>query len=107
MEELGRLHGVTKSRTQLNDFTFFLSIVSFGEVNGDPLQCFCLENPMDGGAWWASLWGCKKSDTTKHLTHIHTHRQENSTKYEFHFAYIDILTLRLITKVSVVLKTLY
>ena len=54
-----------------------------------------------------SLWGCKKLDMTKQLTHTHIHRQESSTKYEFHFAYIDNLTLPLITKVSVVLKTLY
>ena len=36
-----------------------------------------------------SLWGCKKLDMTKQLTHTHTHRQESSTKYEFHLAYID------------------
>ena len=28
-----------------------------GEGNGNPLQCFCLENPMDRGAWWASVHG--------------------------------------------------
>ena len=77
-EEHGGLHhGVTKSRTQLSDFTFFLSfflsIVPFGEGNGNPLQCSCLENPMDREAWWASLWGCKELDTTKQLTHTHTH----------------------------------
>ena len=31
--------------------------VLFGEGNGTPLQCFCLENPMDGGAWWAAVLG--------------------------------------------------
>ena len=40
-----------------------------GEGNGNPLQYSCLENPMDGGAWWAySLWGRKEtrlSDFTK------------------------------------------
>ena len=52
----------------------FLSIVPFGERNGNPLQCSCLENPMDRGAWWhCSLWGCKESDMTKQLTHTHTH----------------------------------
>ena len=39
-----------------------------GEGNGNPLQCSCLENPMDRGAWWASPWGHKKSDTTERLT---------------------------------------
>ena len=34
-----------------------------GERNGNPLQCFCLENPMDGGAWWATVHGVAKSRT--------------------------------------------
>ena len=38
-----------------------------GEGNGNALQYSCLENPMDGGAWWAtySPWGHKESDTTE------------------------------------------
>ena len=38
-----------------------------GDGNGNPLQCSCLENPMDRGAWWAtySLWGHKQSDITE------------------------------------------
>ena len=40
-----------------------------GERNTNPLQCSCLENPMDRGAWWATaLWGCKESDMTEQLT---------------------------------------
>ena len=34
-----------------------------GEGNGTPLQCSCLENPMDGGAWWAAVHGVAKSQT--------------------------------------------
>ena len=34
-----------------------------GEGNGNPLQCSCLENPMDGGAWWATVHGATKSQT--------------------------------------------
>ena len=34
-----------------------------GEGNGTPLQYFCLENPMDGGAWWAAVHGVAKSWT--------------------------------------------
>ena len=37
------------------------------EGNGNQPQYFCLENSMDGGAWWASPWGHKKSDTTEQL----------------------------------------
>ena len=37
-----------------------------GEGNGNPLQYFCLENPMDGGTWLGySMWGCKESYTTE------------------------------------------
>ena len=38
-----------------------------GEGNGNPLQFSCLENPMDRGAWWATVCGGRKeSDTTEH-----------------------------------------
>ena len=34
-----------------------------GEGNGNPLQCSCLGNPMDRGAWWATVHGAAKSLT--------------------------------------------
>ena len=34
-----------------------------GEGNGNPLQCSCLENPGDGGAWWAAVYGVAQSQT--------------------------------------------
>ena len=34
-----------------------------GEGNGSPLQCSCLENPRDGGAWWAAVYGVAQSWT--------------------------------------------
>ena len=37
--------------------------ITLGEVNGTPLQYSCLENPMDGGAWWAAVHGVAKSQT--------------------------------------------
>ena len=36
---------------------------SIGEGNGNPLQCSCLENPRDGGAWWAAVYGVAQSRT--------------------------------------------
>ena len=34
-----------------------------GEGNGSPLQCSCLENPRDGGGWWAAVYGVSQSWT--------------------------------------------
>ena len=34
-----------------------------GEGNGNPLQCSCLENPSDGGAWWTAVYGVAQSQT--------------------------------------------
>ena len=42
-------------------FPFSLSCV--GEGNGNPLQCSCLENPRDGGAWWAAVYVVAQSRT--------------------------------------------
>ena len=36
---------------------FHFSLSCTGEGNGNPLQCSCLENPRDGGAWWAAVYG--------------------------------------------------
>ena len=44
-------------------FHFIFSRRENGEGNGTPLQYFCLENPMDGGAWWAAVHGVAKSQT--------------------------------------------
>ena len=45
---------------QLN---FHFSLSCIGEGNGNPLQCSCLENPRDGGAWWAAVYGVAQSRT--------------------------------------------
>ena len=86
------VHGVAKSRTQLSDFTFTFQfhalekemathsntlawripgtqVRSLGredpleKENGNPLQYYCLENPMEGGAWQATVHGVTKSGT--------------------------------------------
>ena len=42
---------------------FHFSLSCLGEGNGHPLQCSCLENPRDGGAWWAAVFGVAQSWT--------------------------------------------
>ena len=42
---------------------FHFSLSCIGEGNGNPLQCSCLENPRDGGAWWAAVYGIAQSWT--------------------------------------------
>jgi len=42
---------------------FHFSLSCLGEGNGNPLQCSCLENPRDGGAWWAAVYGVTQSLT--------------------------------------------
>ena len=98
------VHGITRSRTRLSDFTFthwkrkwqptpvllpgefqgqrslvgcspcygsdtterlpfHFSRSCIGGGNGNPLQCCCLENPRDGGVWWAAVYGVAQSQT--------------------------------------------
>ena len=42
---------------------FHFSLLCIGEGNGNPLQCSCLENPRDSGAWWAAVYGVAQSRT--------------------------------------------
>ena len=42
---------------------FHFSLACIGEGNGNPLQCSCLENPRDRGAWWAAIYGVAQSRT--------------------------------------------
>ena len=60
-QEPGRLQ--SKSQTRLSDFTSLTLYFITGEGNGNPLQYSCLENPMDRGAWRATVHGISKSET--------------------------------------------
>ena len=42
---------------------FHFSLSCTGEGNGNPLQCSCVENPGDGAAWWAAVYGVAQSRT--------------------------------------------
>ena len=60
----GAVPGVAKSWTQLSNFTSLTPFTSYfitGEGNDNPLQCSCLESPMDGEAWQAMVRGIAES----------------------------------------------
>ena len=60
MEEPGRLQSMGSRRVRLH---FHFSLSCTGEGNGNPLQGSCLENPRDGRAWWAVIYGVTQSQT--------------------------------------------
>ena len=63
-EEPGRLQSMGLWRVGLDWVTSLsLSLSCIGEGTGNPVQCSCLENPRDGGAWWAAIYGVTQSRT--------------------------------------------
>ena len=55
-EEPGRLHPWARKELDTTErLHFHFSLSCIGEGNGNPLQYSCLENPRDGGAWWAAV----------------------------------------------------
>ena len=66
MEEPGGLKPMGSLRVGTTEqLHFHFSLSCIGEDNGNPLQCSCLENPRDAGAWWAAVYGVAQSDTTE------------------------------------------
>ena len=64
MEEPGGLQSMgSLGVVQTERLHFHFSLSHIGEGNGNPLQCSCLENPRDGGAWWAAVSGVAQSRT--------------------------------------------
>ena len=64
MEEPGMLQSVGSLESDTTErLHFHFSLSCIGEGNGNPLQCSCLENPRDGGAWWAAVYGVAQSQT--------------------------------------------
>ena len=67
---------------------FHFSLSRIGEGNGNPLQCSCLENPRDAGAWWAAVYEAAQSQTRlKQLsgsssTNMITSKQGNIDDYK-------------------------
>ena len=64
MEEPGRLQSMGGEELDTSKrLCFHFPLSCIGEGNGNPLQCSCLENPRDGGAWWAAICGVAQSQT--------------------------------------------
>ena len=62
MEEPGGLQSIESEESDTTDrLQFHFSLLCIGAGNGSPLQCSCLENPRDGGAWWAAVYGVAQS----------------------------------------------
>ena len=64
MEEPGGLQSTGSLESDTTErLHFHFSLSCIGEGNGNPLQCSCLENPRNGGAWWAAVYGVAQSRT--------------------------------------------
>ena len=63
-EEPGRLQSMGSLESDTTErLHFHFSLSCIGEGNGNPLQYSCLENPRDGEAWWAAIYGVVQSRT--------------------------------------------
>ena len=63
-EEPGRLQSMRSLESDTTEqLHFHFSLSCIGEGNGNPLHCSCRENPREGGAWWAAIYGVAQSRT--------------------------------------------
>ena len=67
---------------------FHFSLSCIGEGNGNPLQCSCLENPRNGGGWWAAIYGVTQSRTR-------LKRLSSSSSSKYLISAREILTYRM------------
>ena len=84
MEEPGRLQSMGSLRVGYNlasSLSIFTSCI--GEGNGNPLQCSCLENPRDRGAWRAAVYGVAQSQTRLKRLSSSSRRIEASLLFVF------------------------
>ena len=80
MEEPGRRSPRDCKESDTTEWLHFhFSLSCTGEGNGNPLQCSCLENPMDGRAWWAAVYGVAQSRSRlkqiSSSSNLHSHQQ--------------------------------
>ena len=80
---------------------FHLSLSCIGEGNGNPLQCSCLENPRDRGAWWAAVYGVAQSWTwLKWLSRLAEFKVKGVTCISLSMIYFTHLPLYIIWRLS-------
>ena len=84
MEEPGGLQSMRSLESDTTErLHFHFSLSCIGEGNGNPLQCSCLENPREGGAWWAAVYGVAQSRTRlKRLSNQESRRATRRAKYQ-------------------------
>ena len=87
MEEPGKLRSMGSLRVG-HDRATSLSLSCIGEGNGNPLQCSCLENPRDGGAWWAAVYGVTQSRTRLKSKQ---QQQQQTVLYNYCFLVIGLI----------------
>ena len=70
---------------------FHFSLSCIGEGNGNPLQCSCLENPRDRGAWWAAVYGLAQSWTRLKQLSSSSWTIKNAREFQknIYFCFID------------------
>ena len=79
-EEPGGLQSMGSLRVDTTEqLHFHFSLSCIGEGNGNPLQCSCLKNPRDGGAWWAAIYGVAQSRTRLKRLSSSSSSNENSS----------------------------
>ena len=94
MEEPGGLHsmGLLQFGGLRLSNHFHFSLSCNGDENGNPLQCSCLENPRDGRAWWATIYGVAQSQTQlKRLSSSSSRHWSKHTPVSSSFFYFSIL----------------
>ena len=88
MEEPGRLPSMGSLRVGY-DWVISISLFTscIGGGNSNPLQCSCLENPRNGGAWWAAIYGVTQSRTR--LKWLSCSSSSSSTHSKFKWIFSD------------------
>ena len=80
--EVPTLALVSEALSWFHEKYSLITYANIGEGNGNPLQCSCLENPRDGGAWWAAVYGVAQSRTQlKRLSSSSTYANKSQTNF--------------------------